>query len=133
MNFFNKLKLRKATDRLVEEQLYAEVLNELQYGVKREGLWVKAIAKSGGNEDQAKSLYIEFRVQSMKDDLEIDNKITEIKKAEHLKKEKDDQRAKGKAENEKLEQERLKIKKERDRIKALKKLAKITGNEYTEK
>jgi hypothetical protein len=132
MKFFSKFKQPSASDRLMEEQLYSGVLNEIQSGIKREGLWAKAIAKSGGSESKAKSLYIEFRVQSMKDDLELANELIDIEKAKEAQQKEEEQKAIKIAEEKKQELKRLKIKKEQQRIKELKKLAKITGNEYTE-
>ena len=72
MSFFSHFKLKSAEGRLVEEQLYERVVNELTSGIKREGIWAKAVAKSYGNEAKAKSLYIKFRVQSLKDEIEVE-------------------------------------------------------------
>lgn len=82
MNFFDKFKLQSAAERLQEEQLYEIVLDELDQGVKRTGLWAKALAKSAGDENRAKSLYIEFRVQSLKDEKEISNQLAESRRRE---------------------------------------------------
>lgn len=68
---FNKLLALRSAHRLIEEQLYEQVVVELADGVKRQGLWAKAIADSEGHEDKAKSLYIKYRVQSMKDELAL--------------------------------------------------------------
>lgn len=68
---FEKLKRNAAVDRRAEEVLYETVLKELQQGHIREGLWAKALANSDGSDDKAKSLYIGYRVQSIKDDAEI--------------------------------------------------------------
>ena len=132
MSFFSKFKQPSASDRLLEEQLYSDVLNEVQSGVKREGLWAKAIAKSNGNESKAKSLYIEFRVQSMRDDLELGNELVDLAKAKEAQKKQQEQKAMKMAAEKKQEQIHLKAKQEKQRIKELKKLAKITGNKYTE-
>jgi len=56
--------------RILEEELYAEVLREIESGIRRDGLWAKAFAKSG-SEERAKALYIEFRVQSLRDELTL--------------------------------------------------------------
>lgn len=61
----------RISSRLIEEEIYAEAIRELERGVRRDGLWAKAFAKSGGNEDKTKALYIELRVQSFKDELAI--------------------------------------------------------------
>jgi hypothetical protein len=63
----NEIKKRLAVNRLVEEEIYQQVHRELQNGMIREGLWAKALAKCGGDEEKAKSLYISFRAQSLAD------------------------------------------------------------------
>jgi len=68
---FKKIKSRLAIDRLSEELLYEKVLGELQSGIKRPGIWGKALADSNGDEDVAYSLYLKYRVQSLKDESEI--------------------------------------------------------------
>ena len=69
--FLDRLRLSSAAARLVEEELYEQVVRELSEGQRRDGLWAKAIAHSDGSEDRAKALYIKYRVQSLRDELEI--------------------------------------------------------------
>ena len=71
MGYFEKFRKSLAVDRMVEEKLYAEVAKELEKGIRRDGLWAKAVAKSQGIESKAKALYLEYRVQAIKDDIEI--------------------------------------------------------------
>ncbi|MCO7473031.1 hypothetical protein [Stenotrophomonas maltophilia] len=61
-----------ATARISEEKLYASVMKELESGVRRDGLWLKAIEMSNADQAKAKILYIKYRVQSMKDELDIE-------------------------------------------------------------
>jgi hypothetical protein len=68
---FKKWSAVRSAHRLIEEQLYEQVVVELADGVKRQGLWAKAIADSDGHEEKAKSLYIKYRVQSIKDELAL--------------------------------------------------------------
>lgn len=68
MGIFDKFKTSNAIGRLSEEKLYEQVAQELKAGKKREGIWVKAMAKSDGSLNKAEALYIEFRVQAIKDD-----------------------------------------------------------------
>jgi len=75
MSFFSKFKSQRAVDRLNEESIYEAIVKELQQGIKREGLWAKAIAKSEGSESKAKSLYIDFRAQSIMDEIEIAKQV----------------------------------------------------------
>jgi hypothetical protein len=77
MSIFGKIKRQNASARLIEEQLYELVGDELQNGVKRNGLWAKALAYSQGDESKAKALYISYRVQSLKDESEILDAIKE--------------------------------------------------------
>lgn len=58
----------KSAERLVEEQIYAQVVDELSKGQRRDGLWAKALSDSDGDETRAKALYIKYRVQSIVDE-----------------------------------------------------------------
>ncbi len=58
---FETYKASAANDRINEEQLYEQVVKELYSGIKREGIWAKAIAKSGGNKSKAQALYLDYR------------------------------------------------------------------------
>lgn len=60
-----------AEQRLFEERIYAQVVDELAQGNRRDGLWAKAISESGGSIDSAKGLYIRYRVQSIMDEIEL--------------------------------------------------------------
>ena len=73
MGILDKFKISTAIDRLSEERLYEQVAQELKAGKKREGIWVKAMAKSGGDLNKAEALYIEYRVQSLSDEAQIIN------------------------------------------------------------
>ena len=68
---FEKIKAQVAVRRLSEEAIYAEVLREIESGIRRDGLYAQAIAESGGDTAKAKSIYIRLRVQAFKDELEI--------------------------------------------------------------
>jgi hypothetical protein len=48
-----------------EELLYKQVLDEVNAGIMRDGIYAKALADSLGDEGKAKSLYIKYRVQSL--------------------------------------------------------------------
>ena len=66
-----KTVFQRAATRIQEEQLYEIVAIEIDQGVLRPGLWAKAFAKSNGEENVAKANYIELRVQSLKDEIEV--------------------------------------------------------------
>jgi len=74
---FEKFRRTSAATRLLEEQLYEQVVQELSNGQRRDGLWAKALANSDGLEEKAKALYIRYRVQSIKDEIEIHEAIKE--------------------------------------------------------
>lgn len=61
---------RSADARAIEEAIYQQVADEIASGVRRDGLWAKAIADTGGVMDAAKARYIQLRAQSIRDDLE---------------------------------------------------------------
>lgn len=56
-------------NRLKDEAIHAFVLSEIERGVRRDGLWAKALSQSGFNENETKARYIRLRVQSVKDEL----------------------------------------------------------------
>ncbi len=47
--------------------LYEYVMEELENNIKIKGLWAKAYANSEGNIDKIEPLYVQYRVQSIKD------------------------------------------------------------------
>ena len=51
-----------------EEALYKQVLDEVESGVMRKGIYAKALADSSGDGGKAQSLYIKYRVQSLIDE-----------------------------------------------------------------
>lgn len=49
-------------------------------GQRRDGLWAKALAHSDGSNEKAKSLYIKYRAESIKDEIILATKSEEAKK-----------------------------------------------------
>ena len=68
MGFWSNRQDSLVIGRMVEEQLYSQALNEVESGVRRGGLWAKALAASGGDEARAKAQYINLVVQALKDE-----------------------------------------------------------------
>ena len=68
MGFWSNRQDSLVIGRMVEEQLYSQALNELESGVRRDGLWAKALAASEGDEARAKAQYISLVVQALKDE-----------------------------------------------------------------
>jgi hypothetical protein len=93
MSIFGKYKTNQAISRLSEEMLYAKVAEEIQRGIRRDGLWAKAISEAELNEDKAKAIYIKLRVQSLVDEINLskeadEQKITRTKSTAELPKDK---------------------------------------------
>lgn len=63
-DYFKKITI---SNRANDAILYEYVLNEIENGKVIKGLWGKALANSQGNESNAKSIYMKYRVQSIKD------------------------------------------------------------------
>ncbi|WP_240127104.1 hypothetical protein [Thermomonas alba] len=59
---------REAAERLREEAYYERVLHDLAQGIKREGLWLKAMTLCGGDENKARLKYIELAIQAYRDE-----------------------------------------------------------------
>jgi len=88
VGIFNKIKYNNAVIRIDEEKYYELVASELENGMRKKGLWLKALSKSNGDENKANSLYVSFRVQAIKDEFEIDeiSNKKELEKVEDTKK-----------------------------------------------
>ncbi len=69
MSWQKNTKEEELSIRIADELIYSTVMNELEQGFKRNGLWGIAIANSGGDNSKALSLYIQYRAQSLKDEL----------------------------------------------------------------
>ena len=82
---FDKFRLNSAKARLLEEKVYEQVVKELAQGFRRDGLWAKAMAEGNGSEERAKSIYIKLRVQSIKDEMEVNADIikTEAERSDY--------------------------------------------------
>ena len=62
-----------------DEDFYDIALNELKSGQFSESLWSKALAKSEFDEIKAKGVYVELRVEQLKSDVLLEEKMTEQK------------------------------------------------------
>lgn len=61
----------EALDRVREEGFYERATIEINQGRRREGLWLKALTMTSGDEDKAKLKYVELLVQAFKDEERI--------------------------------------------------------------
>jgi len=64
---FDYFKKKAIENRVNDEVLYEYVIEELEKNIKVKGLWAKAYANSDGNDNKIEPLYIQYRVQSIKD------------------------------------------------------------------
>lgn len=90
-NRFNTAEARE-----IEEAIYQRVAEEITSGVRRDGLWAKAIAETGGALESAKARYIQLRAQSILDEAEIYKKS----KQEELQRQRADEERKRRKESE---------------------------------
>jgi hypothetical protein len=68
MGILDEVKNKGAVSRLTEETLYSQALREMESGLRRDGIWAKALADSDMDKDIAAAKYIKLRVQSLKDE-----------------------------------------------------------------
>ena len=64
-------KLDEIAKRQMEEELYRVVADELKNDIIREGLMAKALVQSSGNKEQARLLYMQYRIQSIIDEVSV--------------------------------------------------------------
>jgi len=63
-----------------DEALYSIVAQEMESGVRHNGLWLKALEQAAGNKEKQVAEYIKLRVQSLKDDVSILSESFEAKR-----------------------------------------------------
>ena len=74
---FSKAKASLAINRLSEEQLFEQALQEVESGNIRKGLMAKAISESEGDTAKAEALYLKLRVQSIIDEGKVNEVLIE--------------------------------------------------------
>jgi hypothetical protein len=75
LGLFSKIKTSNAILRKEEELLYAAVAKEMDAGIRNYALWLKALELAGGDEQKRISEYINLRIQSLKDEIHIENEL----------------------------------------------------------
>jgi hypothetical protein len=78
MSLWKKAKDRAVMGRLEDEAFYAQAADEMSRGVRRDGLWAKAIALSNGSESTARTKYISLLVAALRDEAYIAKRVEEI-------------------------------------------------------
>lgn len=68
---------KTSEERLAENYVYELVAKELQDGVRKDGLWLKAATEADDDEKKARRLYVRYRVQEIKDELNLKAKMDE--------------------------------------------------------
>jgi len=62
----------KDTDLLNDDAIYEQVMLEIEEDKKVKATWARALAQSDGNKDRAEALYIQFRIDTIKTELETE-------------------------------------------------------------
>ena len=81
---FFKSNIEKAKERKLEEYFFDIIAQELNNNIKHNAVWTKAIAKSQGDIGKAESYYIEYRIESLKDDLILNQEVEENKRTKQI-------------------------------------------------
>ena len=71
MAFFKRKDMLSIFQRKHEIYLFQLVMDEIANNGRKKGIWGQAIVKSNGDEKKAEAEYIKLRVESLKDELEI--------------------------------------------------------------
>lgn len=66
MGLFDAIKNAISGSQISEEACYEHVSNEVAQGIIRPGLWAKALAITGYDENKAKAEYLKLRVEALK-------------------------------------------------------------------
>lgn len=71
MSLFSKLKKVSVAQRKTDETIYSAIAQEMEEGIRHNGLWLRALEKAEGSKERQVAEYIKLRVQSLKDDVSI--------------------------------------------------------------
>jgi hypothetical protein len=104
MGLFNNTKNSTAADRLFEDEWYKAVVHELESGMRNDAAWARAIEKSKGDETPAKGIYITFRIQQMKDELELTTNLEEARENDRLANEEEEKNIERERESQRVEE-----------------------------
>lgn len=66
MGVYDTIKSMGISYQPTEEDLFAEVLREVESDVRRDGLWARALSESDMDNDRARAAYIRLRVQALR-------------------------------------------------------------------
>lgn len=71
MSFLSGFRTKAALTRQSEEALYAQALNEIETGTRRDGIWAMAMVQAEMDQAKAGALYLKLRVQALKDEIAL--------------------------------------------------------------
>jgi hypothetical protein len=80
MTLFETIRAKGISYFVTDEDIYAEVLREVETDVRRDGLWARALADSDMDNDKARAAYIRLRAGALKDEVSVF--ISELGKVE---------------------------------------------------
>ena len=75
MGWFREGRKHTIVKRMVETNLFEFVMNEISNGEKHQGLWGQALVACEGDTVRAEAAYIKLRVNSVKDEIQLENII----------------------------------------------------------
>jgi hypothetical protein len=78
MSLFRSAKDKLVGSRMQEEALHAAALREYESGVRRDGLWAKAIIESSGNAARTESIYLRELVLALRDEIYVEARTQQI-------------------------------------------------------
>jgi len=64
---FNRLKINRSVNRVIEDKYYEQVAFEIDQGNINIGTWTRAKANAEGDKNKTEALYIKYRVQALHD------------------------------------------------------------------
>lgn len=85
MSLHDKLKrLDGLQGRLLEDELYRIVGEEIEAGVKDTAAWVRAVADGVGDDAATKSMYIKHRVRRLQDEVSLNAQASELESQKQM-------------------------------------------------
>lgn len=77
MDFWRSIQDKRVVDRIMDEQAHELAAQEINSGMRRDGLWAKAIVEAGPDERLAKVAYLRLLVQRIKDEAHLRERAEE--------------------------------------------------------
>jgi hypothetical protein len=74
---FNRLKINRSVNRIIEDKYYEQVAFEMAQGNINVGTWTRAKANAEGDKNKTEALYIKYRVQSLHDEVHAINTLND--------------------------------------------------------